>query len=67
MSVFIADFERSENSDQLFGIVGRALVIATRFDSMCKALARAIDLRARVGLLGFMSNENFDLLVEKVQ
>ncbi|MBH9154517.1 hypothetical protein I5K45_27050 [Pseudomonas aeruginosa] len=37
--VFVMDFERTENSDELHGIFGRALIVATRFDSMCEAAA----------------------------
>jgi len=34
------NFERSEFSDDIFSIFGRALSVATRFDTSCKALAR---------------------------
>ncbi|MEX5505792.1 hypothetical protein Q1J61_18535 [Pseudomonas putida] len=44
--VFIADFERNENSDELHGIFGRALIVATRFDSMCEAAAIMIKIKA---------------------
>ena len=40
------DFERTENSDELHGIFGRALIIATRFDSMCVAAADTANSRA---------------------
>jgi hypothetical protein len=62
--MFIQDFERTENSDILFGVIGRALVIATRFDSMCKSLAQAIDLKPAASLK-ILSDSDFDLLVEK--
>jgi len=62
MAIFIEDFERTENSDELFGIIGRALVIATRFDSMCKTLARAIDLKPAIQLQ-HLSDADFDTLV----
>lgn len=65
MAIFIEDFERTENSDEIFGVIGRALVIATRFDSMCKNLARAIDLKFPALLRGISDND-FDSLVEKV-
>lgn len=64
MSIFIEDFERTENSDELFGIVGRALVIATRFDSMCKTLSQAIDLKLPTLLQG-LSDTDFESIVEK--
>ena len=64
MPIFIEDFERTENSDGIFGVIGRALVIATRFDSMCKTLARANDLKLPT-LLSGISDNDFDSLVEK--
>lgn len=65
MTMFIEDFERSENSDEIFAIIGRALVIATRFDLTCKALARAADLKLHA-FYGTISDEDFDDLAEKV-
>lgn len=62
--MFIEDFERTKSSDELFGIVSRALVIATRFDSMCKTLSQAIDLKLPTLLQG-LSNTDFESIVEK--
>ncbi|MCB1706562.1 MAG: hypothetical protein KDI17_16970 [Halioglobus sp.] len=64
MTIFIEDFERTENSDEIFGIIGRALVIATRFDSMCKTLSQAVELKMPTLLRG-ISDSDFDSLVEK--
>lgn len=44
LDMFIVDFERTENSDELHGIFGRALIVATRFDSMCEAAATMIGI-----------------------
>lgn len=41
---FIDDFERTENTDELHAILGRALVVATKFDSNCKTAALQIQL-----------------------
>lgn len=38
-SIFIEELQSTENTDELHSIIGRALIIATRFDSMCKAAA----------------------------
>lgn len=65
MTMFIEDFERSENSDEIFAVIGRALVIATRFDSTCKALARATDLKLHA-YYGRVSDEDFDALAERI-
>lgn len=43
--IFIEDFERTENSDYLHGIIGRSLIVATRYDSMCTTLSTAFELR----------------------
>lgn len=64
MAIFIEDFERTENSDKIFGVIGRALVIATRFDSMCKTLARGVDLKFP-SLLRGISDNDFESLVEQ--
>lgn len=64
MAIFIEDFERTESSDEIFGVIGRALVIATRFDSMCKTLAGAIDLKFPA-LFREVSDNDFNSLVEK--
>lgn len=43
--IFIDDFEKTENSDYLHGVLGRSLIIATRFDSMCTTLSQAMDIK----------------------
>ncbi|MFA5493530.1 MAG: hypothetical protein WC247_02045 [Porticoccaceae bacterium] len=61
--IFIEDFERTENTDFLHGVLGRSLILATRFDAMCDSLALAMDLRyARVK--PEMTDEKFVILVE---
>lgn len=42
--IFFDDFERTENTDELHAILGRALVVATKFDSNCKTAALHIQL-----------------------
>lgn len=64
MAIFIHNFERTKNSDEIFGVIGRALVIATRFDSMCKNLSRSVDLKLPSLLRGISDNE-FESLVER--
>ncbi len=43
--IFITDFERTENTDELHAVLGRALIIATRFDAMCEAAAIAFEMK----------------------
>jgi hypothetical protein len=44
-NTFIDDFERTEHSDALYSILGRALAIGTRFDAMCKAAALHVQFK----------------------
>jgi hypothetical protein len=62
-SIFIDDFERTEHSDALHGVLGRALVIATRFDGMCKAAALQIEFR---GATDLGDEEVRSLLLDKI-
>tara|TARA_R110001583_G_scaffold49116_1_gene153863 strand:+ start:34559 stop:35083 length:525 start_codon:yes stop_codon:yes gene_type:complete len=41
-------FERSEYSDDIFAVLGRALTVATRFDASTKVLARLPDFKVSV-------------------
>jgi len=61
--IFIDDFERTENTDYLHGVIGRALILATRFDSMCNELAIAIDVTA-ARIHASFTEESFDTLAE---
>lgn len=58
--LFIDDFERTENSDALHAILGRSLIVATRFDAMCKAAALQVDFRKVV--LPITDDENRSML-----
>lgn len=64
--IFIDDFERTENSDLLHGVIGRSLIIATRFDSMCTALSMALEVKA--GALYLLnSDEGFKQFVTQAE
>lgn len=63
-AIFIDDFERTENTDELHAILGRALIVATRFDSMCKAAALYMALPK--ASLFLASDEARSLLLKKV-
>ncbi|ENU83974.1 hypothetical protein F974_00959 [Acinetobacter sp. CIP 102159] len=59
---FIDDFERTENSDYLHGVIGRCLIVATRFDAMCTTLADAIKYKEL-----FVNNDSdFENFVNKI-
>ena len=62
--IFIDDFERTENSDALHAILGRALIVATRFDAMCKAAALHVGFRR--GAFHLTDDENRSMLLTKI-
>lgn len=64
--IFIEDFERTENSDYLHGVIGRSLIVATRFDAMCTALSKAIEIKTGAVYL-LASDEDFDQFVTQVE
>lgn len=80
--IFFEDFERTENSDYLHGVFGRCLVIATRFDSMCVRMSKAIKIKEEVIIRSIakhlneldtenkikeiQSDEEFNQLIDKI-
>jgi len=57
--------ERTECSDEISGVVGRALTLATHYDMNCKSLANVMDLRKNTHLLN--DKESFNELIERLQ
>ena len=62
--IFIGDFERTTNSDALHAILGRSLIVATRFDAMCKAAALQVYFRTVV--IPITDDENRSMLLTKI-
>ena len=63
---FISDFERTVNSDHIHAVLGRALIIATRFDSMCEAAVIAIEVKKNLALKFFLTDEEYESQVNKI-
>jgi len=63
--IFIESFERTDHSDCIHGVIGRSLIIATRFDAMCVTLSKAVDLKIEI-VAHNLSEEGFDEVVNKV-
>jgi SPX domain protein involved in polyphosphate accumulation len=64
--ILIEDFERTENSDYLHSVIGRCLIIATRFDNACTVYAKATELK--VGLPSLLStDDSYDKLVLQIE
>ena len=57
------DFDRSEFSDAIFAVLGRALTISTRFDASTKVLARLSPLKSVILIKSSLSEEDYDDLV----
>lgn len=64
--IFITDFERTENSDEIHSILGRSLIIATRFDSMCEAAAIALELKRGAVSSAIMTDDEYDSYAKKI-
>ena len=43
--VFIDDFEITENSEELHAILGRCVIISTRFDNLCDHAAKFLEIK----------------------
>jgi len=43
--IFIKDFELTKNTEELHAILGRCLVISTRFDNLCDVVAKFLELK----------------------
>lgn len=61
---FFDIFERTEYSDELYAVVGRALTVATHYDNNCKALANTLDIRENADLLD--DKDKFQALLKKL-
>lgn len=66
LDIFITDFERTENSDELYAILGRALVIATRFDAMCEAAAIILKIKENPFPILFMKDDAYKVYVSEI-
>lgn len=62
--IFLHDFDRSEHSDSLQAILGRALIIATRFDAMCLAAANHKEIKETTHSV--TDSEDLTILLENI-
>lgn len=65
-SIFFDDFERTEFSDEIHAVIGRSLIVATRFDNLCKALARSIDFRIASTVSNLITEDEYDGIINKI-
>ena len=59
-------FDRTEYSDEIFSIIGRALTTATRFDSTCKTLARIPLYKISLFTKHELSSNEYDQIIKKI-
>lgn len=64
--IFIQDFERTDNTDDLHAILGRALIVATRFDSMCKQAAIHFGLKKEISAYFAIDDVARSIILENV-
>ena len=62
--IFMDNFERTTYSDEMFGILGRALTYSCRFENICKAAAalRQIKINRHI----FESKTDYDKLIKQI-
>jgi len=66
LDIFITDFERTENSDELYAILGRALAIVTRFDKMCEEAAIILKIKENPFPILFMKHDAYEAYVSEI-
>jgi hypothetical protein len=49
--IFMNDFERTIWGDEHYSVIGRALTVATRFESLCRALNTLLKIRGNNNIL----------------
>ncbi|MEZ7492546.1 hypothetical protein QO198_13425 [Pseudoalteromonas distincta] len=64
-TAFQTDFERSEFTDEIHGVFGRILILTSRFDSACKALAKLPAIKTSVSFKGIITDNEFKQLLNQ--
>jgi len=62
--IFMDDFERTAWGDAVYSMLGRALTISTRFESLCRTLNVLLSVKENVNILD--SEEDVEELVSKM-
>lgn len=61
--IFLEDFEITETTQTYHEILGRCLIIATRFDNLCDSSAKCLKIRKSVTVKFLSSEKDFHLYV----
>lgn len=62
--IFINDFEITDNTEELHAILGRSIIIATRFDNLCGHTSKYLNIKMPFASL--LPNDEFDDYVNKL-
>ena len=65
-TIFQDEFERTEFTDEIHGILGRILILSTRYDSHCKTLARIFKYKDQILISTLLPDDDRKELYEKV-
>jgi len=63
---YFSDFERTKFTDDIHGVLGRSLIVATRFDNLCKSLARFIDYKTVAIVKTIITDDEYGEIVNKI-
>lgn len=58
--IFLTDFEITENTESYHAILGRSLILATRFDNLCDHTAKFIKLKSSRTLRSIATEDQFE-------
>jgi hypothetical protein len=64
LDILLEDFEMTENTEKLHSILGRSLVIATRFDSLCDHALKLLEFKSSFSIL--LPEKDFQEYVDKL-
>ena len=57
---FLTNFEITENTESYHAIIGRSLILATRFDNMCDHTAKFINSKSSLILRSVATEDKFE-------
>ena len=62
--IFIDDFEITENTEEIHAVLGRCLILATRFDNLCDHAAKFLDIKTYCAVI--LPGEKFEEYVTEL-
>jgi len=65
-TIFQDEFERTEFTDEIHGILGRILILSTRYDNHCKTFGRIFKYKEQILLSSLLPSVEREVVYEKV-